>query len=556
MYLYGCERTAACLVLTLLMLCGADVNVAAQKKAIGGTQARANLRRRQPPPAEGDERASSYIDAGERHADAGDWAAALQSYKQATAIDPRHPEAHIYVGDAYMNLGKYEEALAAYKDAVRVAPSNAEAHYSLGEAYNYLNIYSAAIRPLVQATRLDSNYAEAHYSAGHAYLRQENFKEALPYLRRAVRLKPDNTEAHLSLGLTYLGLEQIKPAEEQLNLLEGMNPALARELDKELRRVAGARTETNSKNITDTATEGSTVRTQPRKPEPDGEILPTPISRSPRAQTQRTENASALSPQPRPAQVKPAEPSSGSSASTLAAELAHWDRIKNSNDPVEFDAYLNKYPAGEFAGLARIRQRILESKRGGAENPGVERKPQAVAAAAPTKTQDAAPVSVVTPTPLITDAPRRGPTIEETLRLLKENFSTRFTYTTIAPGEDDNVVKVTSEVVIEYEPLRFDSCRVEWRHRIDTFSVAFSDLDALSVKIEPRSRPNTTFSIPVWTLSIKTVGGTPAIRALKGDSGGTARNYNILDLQFGSREKAEKVARLVQQAIILCASVP
>lgn len=561
MNLHRCERAAACLALTLLTLCGDGVkDASAQKRAVSVSQTRATPRARQPPPlAEGDGRASSYLDEGQRHADAGDWAAALKAFKQVTAINPRHPEAHIYVGDAYMNLAKYEEAFAAYKEAIRIAPSNAEAYYSLGEAYNYLDTYSAAISPLVQATRLDPNYAEAHYGAGYAYLKQEDFKQALVYLRRAVRLRNNYPEAHLSLGLTYLGLGQIKTAEEQLKVLEGMDVALARELNKELRRVAAARPEADSRSSSvGTASEGLVVRPQPRKPETDVETSPPPTSRSPHAMTPKAESNPAMPPQTPSAQVQPAaaSPSSGST-SQIAAEITFWDSIKNSDNPEEFDAYLSKYPSGEFVGLARIRLRTLESKRDGSGKPSDERK-QEEEAAARTKTEvaKAAAAPVAEPASEPGAEARSTPTIEETLRLLKEGFSNNFTYTTTAPGEDANVVRVISEVVIEYEPLRFDNCRIEWRDRKDTISVAFSDLDPLGVKVEARSKPNTTFSIPIWTLTIETVGGAPAIQELKGDGSSVVNNYNSLDLQFGNKEKAEKLARLLQQAIKLCESVP
>jgi uncharacterized caspase-like protein len=47
-----------------------------------------------------------------------------------------------------------------------------------------------------------------------------------------------------------------------------------------------------------------------------------------------------------PAQ-KPSDPS--------ALELAFWDSIKNSSDPLDFKAYLDKFPDGTFADLARRR---------------------------------------------------------------------------------------------------------------------------------------------------------------------------------------------------------
>ncbi|MGA9993901.1 MAG: tetratricopeptide repeat protein [Pyrinomonadaceae bacterium] len=552
MNLHRYEHAAAYVALTLLMLCGVSVNNAsAQRRAANRTHARANTRRMSPP-AEADDRVISYLDEGQRHADAGDWAAALKAYIQATEIDSRDSEAHIYVGDAYMSLGKYKEAFAAYNEAVRVAPSNAEAHYSLGMAYNQMAMYGDAFKPLVKAISLDANYAEAHYGIGYAYLKLENFKEALVYLKGAVRLRNDFPEAHLSLGLTYLGLGQMESAEEQLKVLEGMDGVLARKLDKELRRIGGVaavRPSPVARRSTDTDAEGLAVMPQPRKLEPEGETPPPTASRSPSATTHRAESDEAM-PQPRSSQVAPAEQLPRGSASHLAAELTLWDRIKNSDDPEEFAAYLKKYPAGEFAGLARIRLRILESKRGGATRPGGERKQKA--ATTLTKTGDiVAPVAERAPK--VSAEARRGTTIEETLRLLKEDFSNKLTYMATAPGQDANVVRVTSEVVIEYEPLRFDNCRIEWRDHKDMLSVVLADLDPLGVKVEPRSKPNTSFSIPIWNLTIKTVGGTPAIRALKGDGSGAVSHYNGLDMQFGNKEKAERLAWLLQQAIKLCA---
>ena len=53
-----------------------------------------------------------------------------------------------------------------------------------------------------------------------------------------------------------------------------------------------------------------------------------------------------------------------------AFELAYWDAIKNSTDPKDFKSYLDKYPSGHFAELAR--RRIAEKPI--AEKPSVERR--------------------------------------------------------------------------------------------------------------------------------------------------------------------------------------
>lgn len=55
----------------------------------------------------------------------------------------------------------------------------------------------------------------------------------------------------------------------------------------------------------------------------------------------------------------------GSAKGDGAAELAYWDTIKGSNDRDLFDAYLQQYPGGVFASLARAKIKIIERAAGG-----------------------------------------------------------------------------------------------------------------------------------------------------------------------------------------------
>lgn len=79
----------------------------------------------------------------------------------------------------------------------------------------------------------------------------------------------------------------------------------------------------------------------------------------------------------KPAQVK--EP-----ATDQAAELAYWETIKDATDRDLFDAYLQQYPSGAFASLARAKIRIIE--RGSTTQDGATARPsgEAVAAVDPT----------------------------------------------------------------------------------------------------------------------------------------------------------------------------
>lgn len=61
----------------------------------------------------------------------------------------------------------------------------------------------------------------------------------------------------------------------------------------------------------------------------------------------------AATPVPTPAAPSPAAPPP--SVSVDPAELAFWDAIKNSTNPADYRAYLETYPQGRFAALARVR---------------------------------------------------------------------------------------------------------------------------------------------------------------------------------------------------------
>jgi tetratricopeptide (TPR) repeat protein len=548
------NRAAIGLALTLLLFESAEPRaIHAQSKPEKGVQRRGKNARAKQRSSDNDARVRVLVDEGLRHADEGKWDEAIKAYQQALSLNPRSADARLNMGDAYLSSGKYEEAFAAYRESILAAPWNPDTHAALGAAYNEMALYGDAFKPFLQAIRLDPNHAQAHYGIGYAHLKLANFKEALNYLRRAVRLQPDYPEAHLALGLNYIGLRQLKAAEEELKRLEALDAGLARELAKETQKAASVAREMESATSveppqTEETPRGLTLKNTRSKSEPGGAPSTQPASAASRAKTKRAEkDASVASPQ-RPAQPAGLENKALSSATQLAVELSFWESIKNSNDPAEFAAYLKKYPAGQFAELAQLRQLALEAKRGGGEASSAV-QPQEIPDA-PLKTDVRPTAQTITPP---TPAPKREPTLEDILKSLKKAFPNKFTYTTTAPGDGAGVAAVTSEVTVDYEPLQFDGCLIEWRDMKDVLSVPLSDLDPLGVKVELRSKPDMTFSVEVWNLSITTNGGKNTIREFKGDGSGAVNNYNGLDLQFDNKPRADELARLLREAITFCA---
>ena len=56
-----------------------------------------------------------------------------------------------------------------------------------------------------------------------------------------------------------------------------------------------------------------------------------------------------------------AEPNAAPAAETVAVELAFWDSVKDSQNPAILETYLDKYPDGSFAALAKVRLAELAS---------------------------------------------------------------------------------------------------------------------------------------------------------------------------------------------------
>ncbi len=69
----------------------------------------------------------------------------------------------------------------------------------------------------------------------------------------------------------------------------------------------------------------------------------------------------------KPAETKP--PTNIISIDPSAKEIVFWDTIKDYNIPAYYQAYLDKYPNGEFAAIARIRLENLQSQQAIANQP-------------------------------------------------------------------------------------------------------------------------------------------------------------------------------------------
>ncbi|MBX3118898.1 MAG: tetratricopeptide repeat protein [Fimbriimonadaceae bacterium] len=91
----------------------------------------------------------------------GDYAAAVEAYRQAAEKNPANATAWKSLGLSFIALKQFDEAIEAGRKASELQPGNAEARYTYGYALGAAGRYNEAIRELDAALHLQPNNANA-----------------------------------------------------------------------------------------------------------------------------------------------------------------------------------------------------------------------------------------------------------------------------------------------------------------------------------------------------------------------------------------------------------
>jgi len=168
---------------------------------------------------------------------------AVESLKQAIAVNPEDAIAHAKLGLAYSALGEHKPAITEFKQAIKLnrAFVDAASYYRLGIGYLALSDYASAVDPLKQALygvkakvledRIKStagpDEAEINDALGRAYYGIGSYRQAVKAFETAVRLNPNLASSHFGLGLSYMEVGDKRSAEKAEQTLRKLNPRLA-----------------------------------------------------------------------------------------------------------------------------------------------------------------------------------------------------------------------------------------------------------------------------------------------------------------------------------------
>jgi tetratricopeptide (TPR) repeat protein len=187
------------------------------------------------------ESALNHFNRGLVYAGNGDFANAVNEYRQAIQLSPHYTEAYYNRGLAYLSLSVVEphigDAFDDFDHVIQLDPSFTMAYYYRGifniygsnqwnaindlshflqlnpnneKAYNFrgLTYYNLgdlddAIRDFDQAIQLDPDFAIPYNNRGLAYARMDNLDRAITDYDQAILLKPDFGAAYDNRGQAY-----------------------------------------------------------------------------------------------------------------------------------------------------------------------------------------------------------------------------------------------------------------------------------------------------------------------------------------------------------------
>ena len=99
---------------------------------------------------------------------AGDYAKAIECYKETVRSKPHSAEAYFYLGLAYDKAGDKEKAIGSFKEAIRIKADYDRARGNLGMAYVEVGDIANALKEYEVLQKCNETYAAELYSAINA----------------------------------------------------------------------------------------------------------------------------------------------------------------------------------------------------------------------------------------------------------------------------------------------------------------------------------------------------------------------------------------------------
>lgn len=130
----------------------------------------------------------------------GDAQAAIQQMKQALAIDPAFEPGYVRLGLLHAEQKEFKQAAASFKRAVQLNPQSLDHRVNLSLAWMNLRKYDRALNQLTEVLQRDPDLVVAHLYSAQAYAAADRIDQAIASLQKVVQRDPKASRIWWQLG--------------------------------------------------------------------------------------------------------------------------------------------------------------------------------------------------------------------------------------------------------------------------------------------------------------------------------------------------------------------
>lgn len=186
--------------------------------------------------------AKSLFAQGNKYISQGDYAKAIDLYRELLRIDPRHAAALNNLGAALCKLGRYKEAQGFLNQAIKIEPDFPDAYNNLGNALLVKGAHAQAEGYFRHALKLNPRFVEARINLGLTLAFLSRLRDAKAHFRKVLKAEPRSADAFFGMALVAKTEGSFDEADTLLGRALQINP----KMPNALASVAGLRKMTSS----------------------------------------------------------------------------------------------------------------------------------------------------------------------------------------------------------------------------------------------------------------------------------------------------------------------
>lgn len=157
-------------------------------------------------------RGMDFMRAGAEAAARGEYTAAEQGYREASALLPQLAAPLWHLAFLYQDCGCGSEGQKMYRRALDLDPSYRTAHNSMALWHYWYDRWADCEQECRRTLALDPNDAHAHLVLGWIARKDSNWRDAELQMRRAIEADPELLDAHRALGRIFRKTGRLREA--------------------------------------------------------------------------------------------------------------------------------------------------------------------------------------------------------------------------------------------------------------------------------------------------------------------------------------------------------